>query len=150
LALKIELSRYIGERECPSCHGARLKKESLSVRIGGMNIYDLCRLSVGEAEVFFRELELAPQERLISERIRKEITDRLKFLLDVGMDYLSLERSAGSLSGEKVNVSGWQHKSALASWGYFTSWTSPRSDYIPAIRNDSLGPSKGCETSVIR
>jgi len=64
-----------------------------------MNIYDLCRLSVGEAEVFFRELELAPQERLISERIRKEITDRLKFLLDVGMDYLSLERSAGSLSG---------------------------------------------------
>jgi len=99
LALKIELSRYIGERECPSCHGARLKKESLSVRIGGMNIYDLCRLSVGEAEVFFRELELAPQERLISERIRKEITDRLKFLLDVGMDYLSLERSAGSLSG---------------------------------------------------
>lgn len=99
LSLKIELSRYISLCDCPTCNGSRLKKESLSVRIGGMNIYDLCRLSIGEIYTFFRELTLSPQDRIISERVRKEITDRLKFLLDVGMDYLSLDRAAGSLSG---------------------------------------------------
>ncbi|MCX7981811.1 MAG: excinuclease ABC subunit UvrA [Syntrophales bacterium] len=99
LSLKIELSRYINQRECPACHGSRLKKESLSVRVGGLNIYEICRLSIGEVYHFFQKLQLAPQEKVISERVRKEILDRLKFLIDVGMDYLSLDRSANSLSG---------------------------------------------------
>ncbi|HOJ51065.1 MAG TPA: excinuclease ABC subunit UvrA [Syntrophales bacterium] len=98
-ALKIELSRYINLRHCPTCNGSRLKKESLAVRVGGLNIYEVCRLSIGEAYEFFRRLNLTPQEQAISERVRKEIMDRLKFLIDVGMDYLSLDRTASSLSG---------------------------------------------------
>ncbi|MDO9559818.1 MAG: excinuclease ABC subunit UvrA [Syntrophales bacterium] len=98
-AVRMDLSRYINLRECPTCHGARLKKESLSVKIAGRNIYDICRLSIGECLAFFTALRLTPQETLISERILKEIRERLRFLLDVGMEYISLDRSAGSLSG---------------------------------------------------
>jgi excinuclease ABC subunit A len=98
-AVRMDLSRYINLRECPTCHGARLKKESLSVKIAGHGIYDVCRLSIGECLAFFSTLRLTPQETQISERILKEIKERLRFLLDVGMEYISLDRSAGSLSG---------------------------------------------------
>lgn len=98
-AVRMDLSRYINLRECPTCHGARLKKESLSVMIAGRSIYDICRLSIGECLSFFTTLHLTPQETLISERILKEIRERLRFLLNVGMEYISLDRSAGSLSG---------------------------------------------------
>ncbi len=98
-AVRMDLSRYINLRECPTCHGARLKKESLSVMIAGRSIYDICRLSIGECLAFFTTLHLTPQETLISERILKEIKERLRFLLNVGMEYISLDRSAGSLSG---------------------------------------------------
>ena len=97
--VRLDLSRYINLRECPACHGARLKKESLAVTVGGKSIYDACRLSIGEAYDFFSSLPLNPQEKIISERILKEVRERLRFLLDVGMDYLSLDRSAGTLSG---------------------------------------------------
>ena len=98
-AVRMDLSRYINLRDCPACHGARLKKESLAVTINGMSIHDVCRLSIREANDFFQGLPLTPQERIISERILKEVRERLHFLLDVGMDYLSLDRSAGTLSG---------------------------------------------------
>ncbi|MEN6318850.1 MAG: excinuclease ABC subunit UvrA [Syntrophaceae bacterium] len=98
-AVRIDLARYINLQECPVCHGSRLKKESMSVTVGNMNIYDICRLSIRECVQFFELLSLSPQETLISERILKEIKERLKFLMDVGMDYLSLDRSSGSLSG---------------------------------------------------
>jgi excinuclease ABC subunit A len=98
-AVRMDLSRYINLQECPTCHGSRLKKESLAVTVEGKNIYDLCRLCIKECLAFFEKLPLSSQEALISERILKEIKERLKFLADVGMDYLSLERSSGSLSG---------------------------------------------------
>ena len=98
-AVRNALGQYINLRNCPSCGGARLKKESLSVAVGGKNIHELCRLTIGEAAVFIRDLPLTAQERLITERIGKEIRERLQFLLDVGMDYISLERSAGTISG---------------------------------------------------
>jgi excinuclease ABC subunit A len=98
-AVRMDLSRYINLQECPTCHGARLKKESLAVTVEGKNIYDLCKLCIKECLAFFETLPLSNQEALISERILKEIKERLKFLADVGMDYLSLERSSGSLSG---------------------------------------------------
>jgi excinuclease ABC subunit A len=98
-AVRMDLSRYINLRDCPACHGARLKKESLSVKIAGQNIRDVCRLSIGECLALMTGLSLTPQEALISERILKEIKERLRFLLDVGMEYISLDRSAGSLSG---------------------------------------------------
>jgi len=98
-AVRMDLSRYINQRECPVCLGARLKKESLSVRIAGRNIYEVCCLSIRECGNFFQSLPLTHQEAVISERILKEIRERLRFLLDVGMDYLSLDRSSGTLSG---------------------------------------------------
>ena len=98
-AIRMDLSRYINMRDCPSCLGARLKKESLAVTVGEMSIHDVCHLSIREAHDFFSTLPLSPQEKIISERILKEVRERLRFLLDVGMDYLSLDRSAGTLSG---------------------------------------------------
>ena len=98
-AVRMDLSRYVNLQECPTCHGSRLKKESMAVTVEGKNIYDLCRLCIKECLAFFEKLPLSSQEALISERILKEIKERLKFLADVGMDYLSLERSSGSLSG---------------------------------------------------
>jgi excinuclease ABC subunit A len=98
-AVRMELSRYINLRECPACHGARLKRESLAVTVGGRNIDDLCRLSIREVCEFFSGLSLSTKEVQIAERILKEIRERLNFLLDVGMDYLSLDRPSGTLSG---------------------------------------------------
>jgi len=79
--------------------GARLKKESLSVTVAGKNIHEICKLSISDCLRFFESIPLSHQETAISERILKEIRERLKFLVDVGMDYLSLERSSGTLSG---------------------------------------------------
>ncbi len=97
--VRAELERYLNLNECPACQGSRLKKESLSVTVGGKNIHELCRLSIAEAAAFLDTLPLTEPQRAISGRIVKEIRERLKFLLDVGMDYLSLERSSGTLSG---------------------------------------------------
>jgi len=97
--VRSELERYLNMSECPSCHGARLKKESLAVTVGGKNIYELCRLSIADNMGFWKFLPLTGQEAAISARVLKEIRNRLQFLLDVGMDYLSLERASGTLSG---------------------------------------------------
>ena len=98
-AVRSELEKYISLTECPACGGTRLKKESLAVKLAGRNIYELCRLSIGESMEFFNSLALTAQEMLIAERILKEIRERLRFLLDVGLSYLSLDRAAASLSG---------------------------------------------------
>jgi excinuclease ABC subunit A len=90
---------YMREVPCPTCHGARLKPVSLAVSLGGKNIAEVCALPVAEAAVFLRELDLSPRERQIGERVLKEIAERLRFLLDVGLDYLTLDRPSGSLSG---------------------------------------------------
>jgi len=98
-AVRNDLARYIDLRACDTCHGARLKEESLAVKVGGKNIYELCQLSIRECYNFFDHLTLSSQEKIITERILKEIKSRLQFLLNVGMDYLSLQRSTLSLSG---------------------------------------------------
>jgi excinuclease ABC subunit A len=90
---------YMREVPCPACGGARLKPESLSVLVGGVNIADICRLPIRECDAFLRDVELSDRERQIAERVIKEIHARLGFLLDVGLDYLSLERPSGTLSG---------------------------------------------------
>ena len=99
LHVRMDLSRYINLRECPTCRGARLKPESLSVTVGGKNIFALCQLPIRECLDFLLAIPFTPQETQVTERVMKEIRQRLRFLLDVGMDYLSLERSSGSLSG---------------------------------------------------
>jgi excinuclease ABC subunit A len=90
---------YMREVPCPACKGARLKPESLAVLVGGRSIADVCSLPIREAAAFLAELELTPRERQIAERVLKEIQARLGFLLDVGLEYLSLDRAAGTLSG---------------------------------------------------
>ncbi|MBI4743930.1 MAG: excinuclease ABC subunit UvrA [Actinobacteria bacterium] len=86
-------------RPCPECKGARLKPEVLAVTLEKKNIYQLCQLSVKEEFEFLSNLKLTQKEKLISERIIKELKTRLKFLVDVGLDYLTLSRAAGTLSG---------------------------------------------------
>ncbi|NNM44824.1 excinuclease ABC subunit UvrA [Knoellia sp. DB2414S] len=90
---------YMREVPCPACNGARLKPESLAVLIGGKSISAVCALSIDDTAAFLREVDLTPRERQIAERVIKEIEARLGFLLDVGLDYLSLDRPAGTLSG---------------------------------------------------
>ncbi|HOE23206.1 MAG TPA: excinuclease ABC subunit UvrA [Smithellaceae bacterium] len=97
--VRSDLARYIDLRPCETCGGARLKKESLAVTVGGRNIYELCLMSIRECFEFFEGLKLTGQETKIVERVLKEIKSRLSFLLNVGMDYLNLARSTSTLSG---------------------------------------------------
>ncbi|WP_020521188.1 excinuclease ABC subunit UvrA [Catelliglobosispora koreensis] len=90
---------YMREVPCAACGGSRLKPEVLAVTLGGHSIAELCSLSVGEAAAVLSELELSDRQRIIAERVLKEINERLRFLIDVGLDYLSLDRPSGSLSG---------------------------------------------------
>ena len=90
---------YMTEIPCKACHGARLKPETLAVTVGGKNIDEVTRMTIREADAFFTQLTLTPREAKIAREILKEIHARLNFLLDVGLDYLTLSRSAGTLSG---------------------------------------------------
>jgi excinuclease ABC subunit A len=97
--LKAELERYMSQRPCPACGGTRLRPESLAVTVGGRNIAQTCALSVTAAIDFFQRLELNEREQTIARGILKEIRERLRFMVDVGLDYLTLDRSATTLSG---------------------------------------------------
>jgi excinuclease ABC subunit A len=90
---------YMREVPCPQCQGARLKPEILAVLVGGKNISQICALPVNEAAAFLADVDFSVRERQIAERVIKEIEARLGFLLDVGLDYLSLDRPAATLSG---------------------------------------------------
>ena len=97
--VKNDIERYVNDVTCPKCHGARLNDEVLAVTINGVNIYEFTTMSIQKEMDFVNSLELTDREKMIGEQILKEIKARLKFLLDVGLDYLSLRRSAGTLSG---------------------------------------------------
>lgn len=90
---------YMSEKPCYDCHGARLKKESLSVKVGEKNINELTDMSIDKIKDFLNNLELNNKDKMIADQILKELNKRLQFLIDVGLDYLTLSRSAGSLSG---------------------------------------------------
>lgn len=93
-------TKYLfGNEPCPRCNGSRLREESLHVLIGGKNIVDLTKMSIGETDEFFKKLKLTVREKNISKVVTKEIEARLKFMLDVGIEYLSLDRRAHTLSG---------------------------------------------------
>lgn len=93
------LEKFMSHKVCLLCGGKRLKKEALAITVGGKNIYDLTKLSVGESIDFFNNLVLTESEEMIAKQIRKEIQDRLGFMKNVGLDYLTLERQAATLSG---------------------------------------------------
>ena len=90
---------YMSESDCPTCEGARLKKESLSVKIGEKNIKELTDMSIRNIKEFLNSLKLTTTEKMIADQIFKELDKRLQFLLDVGLEYLTLSRAAGTLSG---------------------------------------------------
>ncbi len=94
-----EIEAFMNNRACSECSGARLRRESLHVRVGDLNIFEVTCLSVGEAHRFFKNLDLTAKQREIGSRILKEILERLGFLNDVGLEYLTLQRSSGTLSG---------------------------------------------------
>src|SRR5207245_5804664 len=95
--VKEELEKYMSDKPCPSCHGLRLKPESLAVTIADRNIAEACQLSVAAAIDWFADLELSERESLIARGILKEIRERLQFLIDVGLEYLTVDRAANSL-----------------------------------------------------
>jgi len=99
LHVRVFLSRYRGYALCPECKGARLRKEALYVRVGGRNLAEVVRLNIAEAAQFFDALALKPEETAIAEKILVEIRQRLKFLNDVGLEYLTLDRLSSTLSG---------------------------------------------------
>ena len=102
---KEKFERYINLIPCPTCKGARLKKEMLWVRFGGLDIYQVTEMTIAEGYRFFKEVDLPEKEREIARAILKEIVSRLKFLIDVGLDYISLERSSATLSsGESQRI----------------------------------------------
>ena len=94
-----DLEKYMNVMPCPTCEGARLKKEALFVRVGGRNIREISALSIADALAFFESLSLSEKETEIARRILKELRERLNFLVNVGLEYLSLDRSSGTLSG---------------------------------------------------
>lgn len=96
---KAKLERYIREEPCTTCKGARLRPEMLAVTVGGKSIYEVCCMSCRESLAFFKGLELTEREAFIGRAIVKEIIERLRFLVDVGLDYLTLDRASATLSG---------------------------------------------------
>lgn len=94
-----EIEKYMSSRTCPACKGARLKPEALAVKVGGRSVSDIAHFSVLEAKNFFSGLELTSREQIIARQILKEINERLGFLVNVGLDYLTLDRNAGTLAG---------------------------------------------------
>jgi len=90
---------YLADYECPECHGQRLSKQALSVVVGGKNLWEFTKMTILEANKFINNLQLSSQEQMISALVLKEIKERLQFLIDVGLEYLTLSRSAASLSG---------------------------------------------------
>ena len=99
LHVRVFLSRYRGYTLCPECHGARLRRESLDVFINGKNIADVCRMSTAEASNFFSSIDLSASQAEIAAQILSEVRTRLRFLNDVGLQYLSLDRLSSTLSG---------------------------------------------------
>ena len=99
LHIRVFLSRYRGYSTCPECHGSRLRLEARQVKINGRNLCDLCGMTVEDVSMFFDSIQLSAEEAEIGERLLQEIRERLRFLNDVGLEYLTLDRLASTLSG---------------------------------------------------
>ena len=99
LHVRVFLSRYRGYTLCPECQGGRLRREALHVLLDGKNITEVCRMSIQDAYPFFNELRLSPEQQAVADKVLDEIRSRLKFLYKVGLEYLTLDRLASTLSG---------------------------------------------------
>jgi excinuclease ABC subunit A len=97
--VRVFLSRYRGYAQCPECHGARLRPEALYIRVSGKTMGDLVKMNIGRVQEFFSALDVSPEESAIADKVLVEIRQRLKFLNDVGLEYLTLDRLSATLSG---------------------------------------------------
>jgi excinuclease ABC subunit A len=97
--VRVFLSRYRGYAECPECRGARLRKEALNVQVGGKSLAEVVRMNIAEAQQFFANLRISGEQSAAAEKVLAEIRQRLKFLCDVGLEYLTLDRLSATLSG---------------------------------------------------
>lgn len=97
--VRSEIEEFMSNKACPQCEGARLRAETLAVKINDKSIYNVTRMSVIDSLKFFEEVELSEREQIIAKQVLKEIRERLGFLVNVGLDYLTLDRAAGTLSG---------------------------------------------------
>jgi excinuclease ABC subunit A len=98
-AVRADIEKYMSQNPCSVCHGSRYMEEALLITVGGKNIDEVSRLSIDDSLVFFKKLSLTEQEKLIAERITREVVARLGFLSSVGLSYLTLSRSANTLAG---------------------------------------------------
>ena len=104
---RVMMSRYRGKTTCPTCHGTRLKKEATWVKIAGMSITDLVEMPIVNLRKWFQELQLDAHDQEVAKRLLTEINNRLQFLLDVGLGYLTLNRMSNTLSGgesQRINL----------------------------------------------
>ena len=99
--IRDEIERFMNSQPCPECNGARLKKEALFIKVGGKNISELVGMSIKGALDFFQALELKETDELIARRILKEVSERLGFLINVGLDYITLDRAAANTFGRR-------------------------------------------------
>src|SRR5678815_4533307 len=99
LHVRVFLSKYRGYTLCPDCGGGRLRQEARDVKVGGKTLPQVCSLSIKDAAEFFDSLELSTEQAAIAERILFEVRRRLRFMVEVGLDYLTLDRLASTLSG---------------------------------------------------
>ena len=98
-AVREELGQYVATQNCPSCHGSRLRVEARHVFIGDKNLSEITAMPVGQSQDFFHELKLSGRRKEIAQKILREVNDRLHFLVSVGLNYLTLDRGADTLSG---------------------------------------------------
>jgi excinuclease ABC subunit A len=99
LHVRVFLSRYRGYTLCPECNGGRLRREAMNVRVQGKTVTEVCGLSIQEAHRFFNELQLGPMQQKVADKVLEEVRSRLRFLYEVGLEYLTLDRLASTLSG---------------------------------------------------
>ncbi len=144
-----ELSRYQSAHPCEACHGYRLKPQALAVKVGAKHVGEVTDMSIRAANIWFDELPktFTKQQTEIATRILKEIRDRLKFLVDVGLDYLTLSRASGTLSGGESQRIRLASRSAPASPACSTSSTNPPSACTSATTTACWPRSNTCATS---
>ena len=136
---RVMLARYRGKTLCPTCKGTRLKPEALYVKVGEKSIAELVTMPIAELKEFFNQLELGETDAVIAERLLAEIHNRLQFLIDVGLGYLTLNRLSNTLSGERVSASTLLRRLATVWWDRCIFSMNPVSD---CIRETLIGSSE--------
>jgi excinuclease ABC subunit A len=137
------IESFMNIKPCPTCQGARLKPEVLAVKIRDKNIFDATRMSIKTAMEFFNKLDLTAREKTIAHQIMKEVRERLGFLVNVGLDYLTLDRNAGTLSGGEAQRIRLPRKSARSSSACIFSTNLPSTCTSATIASSSK-PSYVC------